>query len=640
MSGFTTHLLDVGRSLKSSIAVDSRHTVMSELIPTPVQMSRFCASARLPWTGLFPHSAKSGACTHMKTVVIILLVTFNVALAQEPRVADAMHQDPMLALPDRAVEFSPKLKPLWLAALARDEADLQQKAIDSIARAHRRGMPGLTDTIRPIVEVMASADCHPVVRLAAVKALIVLDAQDTGPLLLDMAGQHGIDVGLLIEPALAQWGYEPARDVWLARLSAKAPLRRRLLLAISGLATVEERRAADPLLQLAMNRDRPTDVRIEAARAVAKLRTDGLQGAAGELATDKTRRGLVDRLVSASMLARHDGKATRALLLQLAVDEEPAIAAIALQRLVEVDPQLIVDMAGRIISSGDANVRRLGAQSLVERPTPATILQLGPMLDDPHPDVRQFVRSSLRKLAEVAEFGAPVREVGTDMLATDRWRGLEQAAILLAGLAHEPAADRLIELLEFERPEVFVTAAWSLRKLAVPETLHAMLDRSVRLTEADHRLKEVGEALPEQVSQIFQAFGEMKFTDSHTLLRRYIPKYSFHEEPRAAAIWALGHLYAGAAPEDLTQQLAERLTDLNPIKPESRIVRRMSGVSLGRMMSKDAMPALREIFEFEFPSYLTGHASAWAIDQITGEGIPEASLPSINATGWFLEPIE
>ena len=74
------------------------------------------------------------------------------------------------------------------------------------------------------------------------------------------------------------------------------------------------------------------------------------------------------------------------------------------------------------------------------------------------------------------------------MPITDRWRELEQTEILLLHLVHEPAADRPIELPEFERRKVFVTAAWSLRKPAVPETHHAMPDRSVRLTEVGHHL--------------------------------------------------------------------------------------------------------------------------------------------------------
>ena len=49
------------------------------------------------------------------------------------------------------------------------------------------------------------------------------------------------------------------------------------------------------------------------------------------------------------------------------------------------------------------------------------------------------------------------------MLATPRWRALEQATILLAVLDHKPAAPRLVDLLRFERPEVFVAAAWGLR---------------------------------------------------------------------------------------------------------------------------------------------------------------------------------
>ena len=106
------------------------------------------------------------------------------------------------------------------------------------------------------------------------------------------------------------------------------------------------------------------------------------------------------------------------------------------------------------------------------------------LLDDPHPAVRGSVREALYALAQRPDLGDSIRQVATQVLAGDRWRGLEQAALLLAALDHKPAAPRLVELLEFGRPEVGVAAGWGLKKLAVPETLPAMLDKATRQTAA------------------------------------------------------------------------------------------------------------------------------------------------------------
>ena len=56
-------------------------------------------------------------------------------------------------------------------------------------------------------------------------------------------------------------------------------------------------------------------------------------------------------------------------------------------------------------------------------------------------------------------------------LSLTRLPAVLTSIILLAQLDHKPAAARFVELLQFDRPEVFVAAAWGLRKLDVPETL-------------------------------------------------------------------------------------------------------------------------------------------------------------------------
>src|SRR5206468_4210980 len=110
----------------------------------------------------------------------------------------------------------------------------------------------------------------------------------------------------------------------------------------------------------------------------------------------------------------------------------------------------------------------------------------------------------------------------TRVLAGREWRGLEQAAILLARLDHKPAARRLVELLKAERPEVFVTAAWGLRKLAVVETLPDAL----RQVEATLKGLTDKNAPPDPhaayrehlLSQLIQFLGQQKYAEADALL--------------------------------------------------------------------------------------------------------------------------
>src|SRR5262249_45673370 len=144
------------------------------------------------------------------------------------------------------------------------------------------------------------------------------------------------DLRELIEPALARWNHEPARAVWLERLNDPGAAPRGLILAIRCLGSVREQRAGTRLRELAVSERAPRSLRLEAARALVRLRVEGLVPDAKRLAA-QTRSS--DRLVAATLL-RHQGKEPVAVLQQLAADREPAVAALAVARLVEIDPTL------------------------------------------------------------------------------------------------------------------------------------------------------------------------------------------------------------------------------------------------------------------------------------------------------------
>src|SRR5262249_25892909 len=157
------------------------------------------------------------------------------------------------------------------------------------------------------------------------------------------------------------------------------------------------------------------------------------------------------------------------------------------------------------------------------------------------------------------EWQATVIAEGTRLLGMQGWRGLEQSALLLAQLDHKPAARRLVELLTADRPEVFITAAWGLRKLAVAETLPDAL----RHVEATRKLSEVSR-FDHQISQLNQFLGQQKYAPADALLRQFIPHRMGPQidESRAAAVWALGLIHEGKTDPALVRDLEARLNDV------------------------------------------------------------------------------
>ena len=582
---------------------------------------------------------------HRPTIRSILCVALLFVSAAEARAgirADfEMDRDPELRVPAEVSVFPGRLRPLWFEALQRPEADMQRMAADAIGTGHRAGVPDLTGAIPRLVEILTAAESHPAARLAAARALISLDARDAAPQLAQSAEQFGADLKQIVEPALADWSYEPLRRVWESRLKAPATRRRDLLLAIDGLSTTGDAPALPALLELVHDPLQTPDARTAAARAAGIIEDQGLEADAERLIAGAPAVPVLNRLCAVRLVARHSAEHSLNLLSQFAVDAEPAVAIVALTRLIEIAPQRVVPIAESAMKNADPLVRQRGAQAYVLYPDPQRVVILAQLLDDPHPDVRGAVRDWLFDLRLRPELVDPILATATEILAGDRWRGLEQAALLLGAMDHKPVATRLVTLLESKRPEVGIAAAWALKRLAVPETLPPMFDKAVRQTELRAKPGELPRGLDLQTAHLIEAFGRMKYAAAEPLLVRYIPKNPLYGEfSRSAAIWTLGHLHEGTPDESLAAQLLARVTDDNPMPPEWDRVRAMSALSIGRMKAVSQVPALKKYIGPRIPAALFGVAIRWALIELTGEPIPEPESPRSRKKRWFLEPLE
>src|SRR5205823_4901112 len=140
------------------------------------------------------------------------------------------------------------------------------------------------------------------------------------------------------------------------------------------------------LRDLLFSAEEPTPYRLAAARALSVIRATGSEEDAARLLADKSKRATTSRLLAATLLQKHAGEQAIQLLQKLAEDKEPAVAGIALARLVEIDTRLVVPELPIVLASADAEVRSFGVEVLWRQPSETHVRLLAERLRDSHPD--------------------------------------------------------------------------------------------------------------------------------------------------------------------------------------------------------------------------------------------------------------
>lgn len=555
----------------------------------------------------------------------------------DARLTDIMYQDPALPVPQRHLVLPERLRLPWMAALDRPEVEVRRLTIDSIAMAHELGMQNWDAVVGPLIQILQEEANDPTIRRAAAKTLVTLEAKQEAETLLGAAQGTHLGIAQVVEPALARWDYAPAKQVWLKRLDEPQVPRARLMLAIDALGVCQEARAAEALLSIIQETTRPATVRLAAARAAARLNTSqGVQIAEG-LAKEVS---LVERLLAVNLLAHSQDELTITVLKQLATDEAEAVAGAALRRLYELSPVHVYPFVEDSIRRPDVNVRRVVAEALVHQATPESLETLSLLLGDHNPGLRRYCSNSMIALGQNEALNESVVQVIEQTLAQDDWRTLEQSAFVVGSLDIESTGPRLLELLNHRRHEVQGTSAWALRKISVPKLFPAMLEHA----ETQFQLvlkgsKKANIYWDTQVSQIVQAFGEVRYREAEPLMRQLVKKRMevLYTQSRVAGIWSLGYLYENKAPKALAKELGERLADIESMTPEFDPLRRVCAVSLGRMNAESELPLLRS---FCIDRGTVGSACRWAVGKLTNtevEPIPDATVDHVD---WFLTPLE
>ncbi len=335
---------------------------------------------------------------------IALAVVWSMAAicrADEGDLDSRMYHDPELPFSKIVWVYPDNLLPLWLEALERPEADYQCRGALAIVLAHQEGLKGLEAAIDPLLAALSRLDRtgtpegngsssqseigtgsspKTLVRLALARALIELDAQKAAPQLGQLTQGGDRRLRDLIEPALAKWEFRPAGPVWLDRLGRPDTSAADLQLAIRGLAGLREPQATPPLKNLVHSEQAPWPMRLEAARALGTIQSSGLEPDARALLLEAGATRVTGRLAAAWLLRHHQGDEAIRILQELAGDSEPAVAVVALDRLLEIDSKLILAVLDSTLASPDAKVRSIGVETLFRNPTKERIHPLADKL--------------------------------------------------------------------------------------------------------------------------------------------------------------------------------------------------------------------------------------------------------------------
>lgn len=543
--------------------------------------------------------------------------------------------------------YNKAVLPLLEESLSTDNDDLQRDAAVSVTLLHEGGYVDCSSIEKTLRGVLESKDENRLVRKDVARALVTIDARDSADVLFSAVGRDA-DLVRIVEPALARWDHGPVQEEWRRRLeNFETEPAFLVLAAIRGLGHSRDQEAA-ALLQRIMVQSLRATYRSAAADALGNVRDSGLEEFATQLLTENSgtlspssvSRQTLHRLLVAKALRNHRSDAARATLLTLAPDADGAVASVAWESLIRSAPRELRPLTEQAALARDARVRQLVVEALQATPDASAIEQLGRLLDDRHPNVRNAARRALLLISETPELRDAVIAAGVAALNRDRWEGLEQGAVLLGSLDHEPAADRCFELLTWPRTETAIAAAWALRKFSIPETLPRMLkvceDLDVKVATGTYAGSD-----PAVAGHLFEAMGQMRYDPAEELLRRYIPKSGPRLLPpmRQSAIAALGWLKAGSGDEKLSDLFYQRLVDESPLPIyELENVRYASVVSIGRIKA----PALESKLRAQYAGPSNGkllYSIEWALTQFSGEPLGKSVIPTKGFPLLPLKPI-
>lgn len=604
----------------------------------------------------------------------------QVPLAPDPMV-DSWDTSPPPE-PQEAVYFiKPEIVDLMIRYLDRSqEDDARRLAANVLDDAARRGCTEAKRAAPQLMRIVGDPATTEFVRQVALRALASMEHREATPIFLAIAKEGSADLALLADEALAAWKVDAAKEAWRSRVGDASTDQVRRLSAITSLGQVRDAEAIDVLRGVVSSEAATPSHRIAAARSLALITGKGLEPLAESLArraaeaaaaprrTDASAnpgiaqppvlRETLNAALAAIVLSKHDSPEARKLQVTLSQHREPSVAVEALAPLVAAAPSLVKPFVDTLSKNDDAVVREMAARALIAHKTRESVAVLGPMIGDPNPTLRRFVRDALIKLHGDAELAASVRQQATEQLSSARWQNREQAALLAGRINHQAAGKRLLELFCGDpRYEVRLASIAAIRWMNLTDLSEPIFAQAKKLREEMIRVARepvqpqfyrpdeprrplVSVQFEADLCQAMQTLGVFRYTKADDFMKAFVPrdpKLPFTKS-RAAAIWAYGFFHEKDSTNVLIPQLIARIREFVPTDPsasEDSLVRAAALLTLGRM---HAEKELRGLVRWLSSEAGPGDSIEPALAIIYGpKPVPPAETPQIQIGAHFAQ---
>jgi len=427
------------------------------------------------------------------------------------------------------------------------------------------------------------------------------------------AASNDPGVAPLVESYLIRWKSSVAREHWRKVVSDSTSSQSDIENALDGLAQVGQQEDRQLCLAVLRSNQSAAVTQLAAARALGMLQSEGLGSLAREiLGSDIAQK----HLLAASILAQHQEKEILEILESILAGGSSPAKRIAANSIATNFATQALAMAGNWVKDPDDEIRLAALKLLNSTHSEQNTRIQATLLADPDSVVRKLARSQLLEAAGKG-FRSVVDESITEYLSGQAWQGIEQSIVLAVELGDRSRCARFLELLEHDKPEVNMHAAWGLMELANdPAMLDAIVPHAQKMTAE----LESGKLLKKQdiirLSFLFEAFGRNDYEPVLDMLRKYIPKDNFKmgNLSRASAIWAIGKIMKGQDDPKLRAQLSERIADLSSRMPENYLVGYACLLTLGEFGFLDSKTIV-ERYTAESKDGLNS-AGRWAKEQI------------------------
>jgi HEAT repeat protein len=590
--------------------------------------------------------------TFISTLVLLAIVTTSVvgedvhftgeiklpAIARHQQLLNRMMEELKVA-PPKVVRELPEGTIAFFQKLLVDgtEADLQLDAVRALGEIAQENDGDISPAFPAITALLTHQNRE--LRRAAALTLIAADAKDSAAELLKLCESSDGRLRSIVEPVLGKWEFQPAAAMWNARLQDPSSSGSSLTLAANGLSTLESTTAADAVRAVIENQNAPYRARHAAGVALSSLDAGGANEVAAKLAVGTLR----DRLLAVVLLNNKNPESLNSLA-TLCSDKENAVAAKAWTQLSKLDSSRLKQSVAVGCDHPDSGVRRAAVRVMSDFPEAAHCDLLAKLSGDVHINVRNEARVVLLEHATTdAELQKQiVANAEAAVKANDSWERTEQALLIAALLNQTQFTAMCVPLLEHERPEVFVTAAWIMH--LYPDAL--VMDAVTPIMKRRYELRNtrgLADDIDLQMSFLFQTAGWLEHKPVQSLCEAQFSKNSgLGWAGRAAGISAIGMMNRDNPEADLVQKIVGRLNDRDSMVPELGQVQRMAVMSIGRMGAKDQISELMKAHGLDPVMSVIPESARWAMTRLGETNLPaRRSVPNVMRPvgGWNVYPV-